>query len=72
MFQTLVSNENGDPFPAAKCRYTLPRIEEAEQCQANGGGEGSVFTNLAKESEGQAAETESPACTTEEHVCVNH
>ena len=42
----LVSEENGDLIPTAQVRYTLPRIEEEEWIKANGGGEGSVFTNL--------------------------
>ena len=35
---------------------------KAKQFQSNGGGETSVFTNLAVESEGPAAEAELPAC----------
>ena len=35
----LVSEENGNPALAARIRYTLPRIEEAEWTKPNGGGE---------------------------------
>ena len=59
----LVSEGNGDPIPAAPVGYTLPRLEEAEWIRTNGGGERSVFTNLIQQSEGRAAETEFPACT---------
>ena len=58
-----MSEENGDPIPAAQVRYTLPRIEEEEWIKINGGGEESVFTNLVQKPEGPAAETEFPACT---------
>ena len=60
----LVSEENGNPIPAAPVRYTLPRIEEEEWIKANGGGERSVFRNLVQRPEGPAAEAEFPACTT--------
>ena len=60
----LVSEENGNPIPAAQVRYTLPKIEEEEWIKANGGGERSVFTNLVQKPEGPAAEAEFPACTT--------
>ena len=57
----LVSEENGDPIPAAQVRCILPQTEEAEWIKVNGGG---VFTNLVQKLEGFAAETEFPACTT--------
>ena len=60
----LLSEENGNPIPAAPVRCTLPRMEEEEWIKANGGGERSVFTNLVQEPEGPAAEAEFPACTT--------
>ena len=56
------SDVNGNSTPAAKVNCVLPRI--AEQSQDNGGGETSVFANLAVESEGLAAEAELPACNT--------
>ena len=37
-------DENGNSTPAAKVKFSLPRI--AEQFQNNGGGKTSVFTNL--------------------------
>ena len=43
--------------------YTLSQSEEAEQCQTNGGGEVSVFTNLVEKPEGSAVGTEFPTCT---------
>ena len=54
------SDVNGNSTPATKVNCVLPR--RAEQFQNNGGGETSVFTNLAVESEGLAAEAEFPAC----------
>ena len=59
----LVSEENGNPIPAAPVGYTLPKVEEAEWIKANGGGESSVFANLVQKPEGLTAETEFPACT---------
>ena len=58
--QEIVSDVNGNSTPVAKVNCVLSR--RAEQFQNNGGGETSVFTNLAVESEGLAAEAELPAC----------
>ena len=60
----LVSEENGNPIPAAPVGYTLPRIEEEEWIKANGGGERSVFRSQVQRLECSAAEAEFPACTT--------
>jgi len=57
------SDVNGNPTPAAKVELPLPL--RAEQLQHSGGGETSVFANLAVESEGQAAEAEFPPCNVE-------
>ena len=56
----LVSDENGNLPPAAQVEC-LQSCENQEHSD-NGGGELSVFTNLASESEGQAAEAGLPAC----------
>ena len=58
-----VSDVNGNSPPAAQEELNQPM--GAEQFQNNGGGEVSVFTNLASESEGLAAEDELPACNIE-------
>ena len=58
-----VSDLNGNSPPAAQEELTQPI--GAEQFQKNGGGEVSMFTNLASESEGLAAEGELPACNIE-------
>ena len=44
--------------------YSLPRI--AEVCPFEDGDELSVFANLARESDGPAAETQASPCNTEE------
>ena len=56
----LVSDESGNLPPAAQveCSQSSKNQEHSD----NGGGELSVFTNLASESEGQAAEAGLPAC----------
>ena len=56
----LVSDENGNLPPAApvECPLSSENQEHSDNC----GGELSVFTNLASESEGQAAEAGLPAC----------
>ena len=54
--QELESDVNSNSTPAAKVNCVLPRI--AKQFQDNGGVETSLFTNLAVESEGLAAEAE--------------
>ena len=54
-----VSDVNGNSPPAVQ--EELNQLIGAEQFQNNGGGEVSVFTNLASESEGPAAEDELPA-----------
>ena len=56
----LVSDENGYLPPAAQVE--CPQSSENQEHSDNGGGELSVFTNLASESEGQAAEAGLPAC----------
>ena len=56
----LVSDENGNLTPAAHAECTLPSA--TQEHSGNGGGEISVFTNLAKKSEGQAAEAGLPTC----------
>ena len=56
----LVSDENGNLPPAAQVE--CPQSSENQEHSDNGGGELSVFTNLASESEGQAAEAGLPAC----------
>ena len=56
----LVSNEIGASTPAAPEECPLPC--EVQEHSDNGGGEPSVFTNLAGQSEGPAAEAEIPAC----------
>ena len=53
-----------DSVPAAQVVYTLPRI--AEVCLFVDGDELSVFANLARESDGPAAETQASPCNTEE------
>ena len=58
-----VSDVNGNSPPAAQ--EDLNKPIGAKQFQNNGGGETSVFTNLALESEGAAAEDELPACNIE-------
>ena len=52
--------ENGNLIPAAKAE--CPFLDTGEECPDNGGGEISVFTNLAVESEGSATEVKLPAC----------
>ena len=59
----LVSDENGNSTPAAQEECSLP--SETQEHLVNGGGELSVFTNLASQSEGQAAEAGLPACNIE-------
>ena len=59
----LVSDENGNLPPAAQVECLQSR--ENQEHSDNGGGELSVFTNLASESEGQAAEAGLPACNFE-------
>jgi len=54
------SDVNGNPIPAAKVEP--PLLGKAEEPQNSGGGVTSVFTNLASESEGHAAEAEFPPC----------
>ena len=56
----LVSDENGNLPPAAQVE--CPRSSVNQEHSDNGGGELSVFTNLAEKSEGQAAEAGLPAC----------
>ena len=56
----LVSDENGNLLPAAQVECL--QSSENQEHSDNGGGELSVFTNLASESEGQAAEAGLPAC----------
>ena len=56
----LVSDENGNLPPAAQVECL--QSSENQEHSDNGGGELSVFTNLASESEGQAAEAGLPAC----------
>ena len=56
----LVSDENGNLPPAAQVECL--QSSENQEHSNNGGGELSVFTNLASESEGQAAEAGLPAC----------
>ena len=56
----LVSDENGNLPPAAQVECLQSR--ENQEHSDNGGGELSVFINLASESEGQAAEAGLPAC----------
>ena len=56
----LVSDENGNLPPAAQLE--CPQSRENQEHSDNGGGELRVFTNLASESEGQAAEAGLPAC----------
>ena len=56
----LVSDENGNLPPAAKVECL--QYSENQEHSDNGGGELSVFSNLASESEGQAAEAGLPAC----------
>ena len=56
----LVSDENGNLPPAAQVE--CPQSSENQEHSDNGGGKLSVFTNLANESEGQAAEAGLPAC----------
>ena len=58
-----VFDVNGNSPPAAQEELNQPI--GAEQFQNNGGGELSVFTNLASESEGLAAEDELPVCNIE-------
>ena len=67
-----MSEENGNPIPAAPVGYTLPRIEEEEWIKANGGGERSVFSSLVQRPECPAAEAEFPACTTKAPVTSPH
>ena len=50
-----MSDENGNLPPAAQVE--CPQSSENQEHSDNGGGELSVFTNLASESEGQAAES---------------
>ena len=59
----LVSDENGNLTPAAQKECSLPCV--TQEHSGNGGGELSVFTNLASQSEGQAAEAGLPACNIE-------
>ena len=59
----LVSDENGNLTPAAQEECSLPSV--TQEHSGNGGGELSVFTNLASQSEGQAAEAGLPACSIE-------
>ena len=56
----LVSDENGNLPPAAQVECL--QSSENQEHSDNGGGELSVFTNLASESDGQAAEAGLPAC----------
>ena len=56
----LEPNENGNLIPAAKAECSF--LDTGEECPDNGGGEISVFTNLAVESEGSATEVKLPAC----------
>ena len=56
----LESDENGNLTPAAQVECPLP--SEVQGHSNNGGGESSVFTNLASESEGHAVEAGLPAC----------
>ena len=56
----LVSVENGNLPPAAQIE--CPQSSENQEHSDNGGGKLSVFTNLASDSEGQAAEAGLPAC----------
>ena len=56
----LVSDENGNLPPAAQVE--CPQSSVNQEHSDNGGGELSVFTNLAEKSEGQAAEAGLPAC----------
>ena len=55
-----MSDENGNLTPAAQAECTL--LSMTQEHSGNGGGEISVFTNLARKSEGQAAEAGFPAC----------
>ena len=59
----LVSDENGNLTTAAQEECSLPCGPQVHS--NNGGGEPSVFTNLASQSEGQAAEAGLPACNIE-------
>ena len=59
----LVSDENGNLTPTAQEECPLPSM--AQEHSGNGGGESSVFTNLASKSEGQAADAGLPACNIE-------
>ena len=55
-----MSDENGNLPPAAQVECL--QSSENQEHSDNGGGELSVFTNLASGSEGQAAEAGLPAC----------
>ena len=59
----LVSDENGNLTPAAQAECSMPSM--TQERSGNGVGELSVFTNLASQSEGQAAEAGLPACNIE-------
>ena len=59
----LVSDDNGNLTPAAQEECSL--LSVTQEHSDNGGGELSVFTNLASQSEGQAAEAGLPACNPE-------
>ena len=56
----LVSDENGNLTPTAQVECPLPK--EVQKHSYKGGGDTSVFTNLANDPEGQAAEARLPAC----------
>ena len=56
----LESDDNGDLTPAAQEECSL--LSATQEHSDNGGGEPSVFTNLASQSEGEAAEAGLPAC----------
>ena len=55
----LESDENGNLTPAAQVECPLPR--EVQEHSNNGGGESSVFTNLASESEGSRSRGWTPS-----------
>ena len=59
----LVSDDNGNLTPAAQGECSLFSV--TQEHSNNGGGELSVFMNLASQSEGQAAEAGLPACNPE-------
>ena len=59
----LVSDDNGHLTPAAQAVCSL--LSVTQEHSDNGGGELSVLTNLASQSESQAAEAGLPACNPE-------